>query len=107
MPKRSGQATFPEKLTYITTHLTDLFRDILSDFCLEVQRFLRISITGGLWLPFMRNLFKNFPDYINFPCSNATTLQGVLGLWKTVTEQESEFTRVFAQLRGEKRELVF
>ena len=26
---------------------------------------------------------------------------------KTVTEQESEFARVFAQLRGEKRELVF
>ena len=26
---------------------------------------------------------------------------------KTVTEQESKFARVFAQLRGEKRELVF
>ena len=35
--------------------------------------------------------------------SAAVTSDGV----KSVTEEESEFARVFAQLRGEKRELVF
>jgi hypothetical protein len=52
-----------------------------SVFCLEVKQFLPISITSSLWLLFMHGLLKNFPDYKNFPCSNATTLQGVLGLW--------------------------
>ena len=27
--------------------------------------------------------FQIFPDYKNFPCSNATTLQGFLRLWVT------------------------
>ena len=31
---------------------------------------------------FMCGLRKNFPDYENFPCSDATTLQVVLGLWR-------------------------
>ena len=26
----------------------------------------------------MRGLLKNFPDYINFPFSNATMLQGII-----------------------------
>ena len=35
---------------------------------------------NSLWLLFKQDLFINFLDYKDFPCSNATTLQGVLGL---------------------------
>ena len=31
-------------------------------------------------IDFHTNLLKNFPDNKNFPCSNATMLQGLLGL---------------------------
>ena len=30
--------------------------------------------------------FQNFPDYKNFPCSKATTLQAILGLWEKVID---------------------
>ena len=90
------EETYMPLLSYFSTYLADLFQHVkyISDnisrilanqifcqtFCRKLQDFLPISTAGGLWLPFMHGLLKNFPDYKNFPCSNATTLQGVLGL---------------------------
>ena len=49
-------------------------------FCQKLKDFLPISCARSLRLLFMHGLLKNFPDYKNFPCSNATTLQWLLGL---------------------------
>ena len=43
--------------------------------------------------PFVRDLLKNFPDYKNFPCSNATTLHGVLGLWGVAPGSDGYLSR--------------
>ena len=86
------------KLFYFSSYLTDLVQHeryvsrfqvnkiFCQSFCLKLQYFLQISGARCLPLPFMRGLLKNFPDYKNFPCSNATTLQGVLGLCPTPFE---------------------
>ena len=62
--------------------LTESFSD-----CHRIQNFARYILikhsTDSLWMLPKRDVFKNFPDYKNFPCINATTLQGFLRLWVT------------------------
>ena len=56
-------------------------------YCHKIPNFAKKVMikpsTDSLGLLLKQDLFKNFPDYKNFPCSNATMLQGFLGLWVT------------------------
>ena len=56
-----------------------------------------IILSDEYW--FKWNLFKNFPDYKIFPCSNATTLQRFLGLWAMASHYKTKMTKLIIKTK--------
>ena len=54
---------------------------LCQNFVSQINPYARIFPDNDTHMSYLVWMKKDFPDYKNFPCSNATTLQEVLGLW--------------------------